>query len=45
MKIPWKKLAKDPILVTINEVYIIVSPNIGKYDIIIYNYIMLYIRS
>ena len=35
MKIPWKKLAKDPILVTINEVYIIVSPNIGKYDIII----------
>ena len=32
MKIPWKKLAKDPILVTISEVYVIVSPNTGKWN-------------
>ena len=32
MKIPWKKLAKDPILVTISEVYVIISPDTGKWN-------------
>ena len=31
MQIPWKRLTKDPLVITIDEVYIIVGPNIGKY--------------
>ena len=30
MKIPWKRLSKDPIIVNIDEVYIIVTPFFGK---------------
>ena len=29
LKIPWKSLGKDPLYVTINEVYIVVGPKIG----------------
>ena len=32
MKIPWKSLAKDPILVNISEVYIIVGPDFGRFN-------------
>ena len=30
MEIPWKRLSKDPIIVNIDEVYIIVTPFFGK---------------
>lgn len=30
MSIPWKSLSKDPIIVNIDEVYVIVSPFFGK---------------
>ncbi len=29
MQIPWKKLTKDPLVITINDVFVIVEPNIG----------------
>ena len=29
MKIPWKRLTKDPLVITIDEVYVILGPNIG----------------
>lgn len=29
MKIPWKKLAKDPIIINIDEIYIIAAPYMG----------------
>ena len=31
MKIPWKSLAKDPIIVDIRDVFVIVSPFFGKF--------------
>ena len=30
MRIPWKKLAKDPIVVDIDEIYIVVGPHFGE---------------
>jgi hypothetical protein len=30
MQIPWKRLTKDQITVTIDEIYIIVGPDIGS---------------
>jgi len=30
MKIPWKSLTKEPLVIMIDEVYVIVGPNIGK---------------
>ena len=30
MKIPWKKLAKDPIIVEIDEIYVVVVPHFGE---------------
>ncbi len=36
MKIPWKSLAKDPIIVDISDVFVIVSPFFGKYSIVVY---------
>ncbi len=30
MVIPWKKLIKDHVIVTIDEVYIIVGPEFGE---------------
>ena len=29
-KIPWKRLTKDPLVVTIDEVFVIVGPDMGK---------------
>ena len=31
LKIPWKNLTRDPLSVTIDEVYVVVGPNIGIY--------------
>ena len=30
MKIPWKSLGKDPIVVGIDELYVIVTPKLGQ---------------
>ena len=32
LKIPWKNLTKDPLYVTIDEVYIVVGPKIGGWS-------------
>lgn len=29
MQIPWKRLTKDPLVVMIDEIYVIVEPDIG----------------
>ena len=29
LKIPWKRLTKDPLVITIDEIYVILVPNIG----------------
>ena len=31
LKIPWKHLTREPLYVTIDEVYVVVGPNIGMY--------------
>ena len=30
MKIPWKNLTKDAIVVTIDEVYVVLEPDLGQ---------------
>ena len=40
MRIPWKSLGKDPILVNIDELYVIVAPNLSQY----YKHIHIYVH-
>ncbi len=30
MQIPWKRLTKDPLVIIVDEVYVIIGPNIGE---------------
>ena len=32
MKIPWKNLTKEAIVVTIDEIYIVVEPDLGEWS-------------
>ena len=36
MKIPWKKLARDPIVVEIDEIYVVVGPHFGELAAIVW---------
>ena len=31
LKVPWKKLARDPTVVNVSGVYLVLAPNTGEY--------------